>query len=571
MRRLTFSTLALAAPLAIGCGSSETHNVDTGMPEPPSTFLVPGEDGGPGNAPEPPPTPPGVFDWRDSMIYFVFVDRFFRDPTTSGAAKKCGPTPGADGPGDYYGGNWAGVTAKIDGGYFNDLGVDTLWVTVPFKNADTVSGHGVGGDTHNYSAYHGYWPLDPTKTEDCFGTAADLGALVSAAHAKGLRVLFDYAMVHVHTSSPIFAQHGDWFWPNSKNGSPDCICKNKGDQGAYCNWDDDYQRCWFADYLPHWNYTNAAARDFSVAAAIQLAKDTHVDGYRLDAIKHVDDTWLTELRSQLTAQIVPLQTPPQRFYLVGETYVFDNRDFIKSFVAPSAKLDGQFDFPLRLNVVKSIVMRQGGYGLDQLAGFMDSNDGYYGADAVMSTFIGNHDMGRIIHMAEDKPHWDEYDNGSKGDAWGARPGLPASRSPFERVANAYTVLFTTKGAPLVYYGDEIGLPGAGDPDNRRQMQFDNLTADQQFLRDRLKTLTSIRAAHPALRRGSRTTLKASADVWTYQMKTTDDVVYVAVNRSDAAQTADGLPPGTLKELVTGTTVTGPSLPLPPRQARVLVP
>src|SRR5205823_4769663 len=122
--------------------------------------------------PAPPSTSPGVYDWRDAVIYFVFVDRFFRDPATSASAKKCGPTPGVQAPGDYFGGNWPGVTAKINGGYFNDLGVNTLWITVPFKNADFVAGH--GSDGHNYSAYHGYWPLDPTQTEDCFGTAADL-------------------------------------------------------------------------------------------------------------------------------------------------------------------------------------------------------------------------------------------------------------------------------------------------------------------------------------------------------------------------------------------------------------
>ena len=523
---------------------------------------------------EPPPPPPGVYDWRDSVIYFVFVDRFYRDPVTNLTAKKCGPTAGVDGQGDYYGGNWAGVTSKIKSGYFDDLGVNTLWVTVPFKNADTVSGHGVGGDTHNYSAYHGYWPSDPTKHEDCFGTADDLKALVTAAHVRKLKVIFDYAMVHVHSSSPVFTAHNDWFWPNTGGAGGNCICHSKSGNGfEACTWDDEPQKCWFTDYLPHWNYTNAAARDYSVNAALQLIKDTGVDGYRLDAIKHVDQSWLTQLRSKVTTEIVAAQTPPQRFYMVGETYDFGNRDYIKSFVNPVTKLDGQFDFPLRLNLVKSIIMRQTGYGLDQLATFLDSNDNFYGSDAVMSTFIGNHDIGRIIHMAEDSPRWDEYDNGSKDTAWVNQPQRPTDVKPFERVSNALAVMLTNKGAPLIYYGDEIGLPGAGDPDNRRMMQFADLSAEQKFLYARIKALTAIRAAHPALRRGKRATLASSGNTWLYSMTVPapdDDTVYVAINRSDTAQMVTGLPSVPMTELLTGTAVTGPSLTIPPRQTRVLV-
>ena len=67
-------------------------------------------------------------------------------------------------------------------------------------------------------------------------------------------------------------------------------------------------------------------------------------------------------------------------------------------------------------------------------------------------------------------------------------------------------MFTTKGVPLIYYGDEVGMPGAGDPDNRRMMQFTGLSADQTYLYNTLKALLAARAAHPALRRGTRATL-----------------------------------------------------------------
>jgi glycosidase len=504
---------------------------------------------------DPGPTQPGVFDWRDSVIYFVFVDRFL----DGDSGNNCN-VAGADSEGQYKGGDWKGVTQKINDGYFGDLGVNTLWVTVPVQNA-TVAGHGTGGDTHMYSGYHGYWPKEPDQYESCFGTKADLVALVAAAHVKKLKVLFDYAMVHVHNTSSVFAAHSDWFWPNSYQGH-DCIC------GQGCDWNAQAQQCWFTDYLPHWNYTNQAARDYSTGQALQLVKDTGVDGFRLDAIKHVDGSWLLQLRSQITQQVISQENPPQRFYMVGETYDFSDRNFIRSFVDPQAKLDGQFDFPLRLNLSQAILLRQ--TGMDALASFMDSNDGFYGATAVMSTFIGNHDLPRSIHIGEDTPLWtDPYSDG-KNLAWSGQPGVSTNRHAYERLGNAFAVLLTNKGAPLIYYGDEIGLPGAGDPDNRRVMTFTGWTADQQFLHDRVKALNTIRAAHPALRRGQRATINVSADVWVYSMTTTGDTVYVAINRGDTDATANGLPNVALNELVTGATLNGPSAPLPARQTRVFV-
>ena len=113
------------------------------------------------------------------------------------------------------------------------------------------------------------------------------------------------------------------------------------------------------------------------------------------------------------------------------------------------------------------------------------------------------------------------------------------------MANAFAVILTNKGAPLIYYGDEIGQPGAGDPDNRRMMQWTNLSAAQQGLHDRIAALTAIRAAHPAMRRGARTTLEVTEDLWVYSLATlpgdpSPDTVYVAINRSDEPARVRGL-------------------------------
>lgn len=493
------------------------------------------------------------FDWRDGVMSFVFVDRFFDgDPSNN-----C-TVPGADPAGQYQGGDWKGVTQKINDGYFAQLGVNVLWLTVPVKNA-TVGGRGSDGRT--YSAYHGYWPIDLEQPESCFGTKAELIELVNTAHARGLQVLFDFAMVHVHSSSALFTQHPEWFWPLAYNGGQ-CVC----DDGSVCPWNAQGQRCWFTDYLPHWNYTNAEARAYTVQQAVKLLADTGADGFRLDAIKHVDQSWLLALRTEVE-KLAATRTPRPRIYFVGETYDFGNRDYLKSFVDPKTKLDGQFDFPLRLQVLESIITRRA--PMTALRDFVVSNDSFYGPNALMSPWVGNHDLGRVIHMAEDTPMWSNPYADGKDRAFTNPPIVPGYLAPFERMANAFAFLLTSPGVPLLYYGDEIGLAGGGDPDNRRFMQWSGLSSDQMWLRARVGALGRLRQEHPALRRGKRASLSATDDTFVYSMSDGSETLYVAINRGDVEQTATGLPGGALSDLLNLESVSGPAVRVPARSTRVL--
>jgi glycosidase len=491
----------------------------------------------------------GLFDWRDSVIYFVFVDRFSNgDPSNDGGV-------GVPLAADWQGGDWAGVTQRIESGYFEDLGVNTLWLSVPMDNTDDI---GPGSDGQEYSAYHAYWPSRLDETEEHFGTLAELQQLVDTAHEHDLKVLFDYAMNHVHVSSPVYDEHPEWFWPNDNGSGGDCTC------GSGCSWDGDQgRRCWFTGYLPDFDFTDDAARQFSIDNALQWVADTGVDGYRLDAVKHIEDAWLLDLRARVTDEVEP--ESGEHFYMVGETFT-GQMDTIAHYVNPEM-LDGQFDFPLRMQMAYNVLMRQG--SMQDLAGMMDANDDYYGA-AIMSTFIGNHDIPRAIHLAQDTPLWGDQWADGKDRAWSNQPGLPAGAAAFERMGNAFTILLTTKGAPLVYYGDEVGMPGAGDPDNRRAMQWDGYSAGQMFLFDHIQRLTAIRAAHPATRRGTRTTLSSSNDTFVYSVEYGGDMVWVVVNRSDDEAQADGLPAESFVDELTTGAFEGPSVAVPPRSALVLV-
>jgi glycosidase len=490
-----------------------------------------------------PPRP--TIDWRDAVLYFVMIDRF-----ADGDSGNDAPL-GLEKPADYDGGDLKGLKQKIDGGYFDALGVNALWITSPFDNADASY---AGTDGHTYAGYHGYWPKDLTKVESHIGTLDDLRAVVDAAHAHGMQVIIDYVMNHVHSESPIYAAHKDWFWPDDNGHGGNCVC------GDGCDWDNDRLRCWFTTYLPDFNFTVADARKWSVDNAVAWAKQVGADGYRLDAIKHVETSWLTDFRARLNGEVAWDQV----FYLVGETFTGD-RDLIKSYVNPSTMLDGQFDFPLRYQVLHTMLGRQG--TMQDLVGFLDSNASYYGAGAVMSTFLGNHDVPRVIHFAEDAPQFHDWDGG-KDRAWTNQPKLPTTANAFQRVATAFTLLLTTPGIPMIYYGDEIGMEGAGDPDNRHMMKFTGLTANQTWLHDRVAALIHARAKHPALRRGNRTTLSVTAETFVYEMVSAGDDVYVAINRGDGAAQAGGLPAGAYLDALTGDTLQTP-ISIPARTGLVL--
>ncbi len=114
------------------------------------------------------------------------------------------------------------------------------------------------------------------------------------------------------------------------------------------------------------------------------------------------------------------------------------------------------------------------------------------------------------------------------------------------------------------------MPGGGDPDNRRMMAWSGYSVGQQLVQTHLKKLGAIRAAHPALRKGSRASIASDTDTMVYSLSLGKDVVHVAVNRSDSAKSVSGLPSGALKDELSGATVNGPTVSVPARSGMILV-
>ncbi len=447
-----------------------------------------------------------AFDWRDALIYFTFTDRFNNgDPTNDHPLHI---------DYDWMGGDFAGITAKIEEGYFDELGVNTIWLSSIDMNTQSV----VDADGFKMSGYHSYWPVSTGYTDDTasmfagalsngvpitpiephFGTLDEFIKLVDTAHSHKIRILVDFAANHVSDESPVYKQHPEWFNQEAE------MCT--GNDGG--NWNRIPETCWFSYNLPDFNYDIPEARKFVLDHAKWLIEKTDIDGFRLDAVKHMRQSFIKELRTMVDSI---MEGSGQTFYIVGET--FDSYDTIKRYLGDD-QLHGQFDFPL-YNKIRDTIMRapdnkpEGGSEYYQLKDFVLWNDGAY-EGSIMSTFLGNQDVARAISYIK-RDNDQKYGNNSEvgpEDSWA-----------YNRLRAAWTFLLTSPMIPLIYYGDEYGLEGANDPDNRKMMEFgDVLNVQQKETLALVQKLGQIRKEHKALTRGKRQNIDASERAWMYMMK-----------------------------------------------------
>ncbi|MBQ9244605.1 MAG: hypothetical protein IJ165_15505 [Proteobacteria bacterium] len=460
-----------------------------------------------------------LFDWRDAVMYFAFIDRFSNGDTSNDA--KIGVQY------DWMGGDFAGLKSVVESGYFTDLGVNALWISSVSMNSQKASGQ--------MSAYHSYWPLTTgytdktasifsgaysnnvpiTPIEPHFGTLEELKALVRSCHDRGIRVLVDFAVNHVEEDSPVYKLHPDWFNGVDVADRDSILCE--GPHDSQQNWNIIPETCWFGPNLPDFNYNKQEVREFVLDHARWLVRTTGIDGFRLDAVKHMPMQMIRDLRAAMDELYQYSDIP---FYMVGET--FDGVDKIKQYIGDTM-LHGQFDFPL-YNTIRGTIMNGDGKFWD-LKDFVAWNDTTYGS-ALMSTFLGNHDVARAIsHIHHDSE--EKYGNNPEvGDAWAYR-----------QLKLAWTFLMTSPMIPLIYYGDEYGLEGANDPDNRRMMEFgDALNPNQQETLQLVRKLGQIRRQHPALSRGKRQTVDAYDRSYTYVMRDENETILVGINDSDEPQT-----------------------------------
>ncbi len=455
------------------------------------------------------------FLWEDSIMYFLFVDRFANGNQGNDGAAGCWEAA------DWMGGDWAGALDRLD--WIADLGVNTIWLTAPVNNPDSCGEGIIPGKW--YASYHGYHPASARQPENHFGTMDEFKTLVDAAHARGIRVLVDAVINHLHSEHPWVDQHSsdpDWFNRATSGNISDLICGTGC--GGNC-WDSAPVECWFTADLPDLNYCLDEPAEEMIAELVWWAKEANLDGFRVDAVKHIRDNFVAELRADLGDQ---LETTGDDFYMVGETFVGGDQgsiDLLNRYIGPDL-LHGQFDFPLYWEIRNAFASEDG--GLDALSSrLMASQEDF--PLGLMGNFLGNHDVTRFLSAARGDN--DDAQN-PPAQPSGSDAGVDAL---FGKLRLAFGFLMTIPGIPLIYYGDEVGLAGVGDPDNRRMMMFDGFPAQQQSqLLSLVQALGNARLDFMALRRGSVNILEASTEHLAYGRTLSGAPgAIVALNRSDS--------------------------------------
>lgn len=491
------------------------------------------------------PTPAGLEALRqrppqDEVIYFLLPDRFANgDPANDhGGYAPQRLVSGFD-PTDtdfYHGGDLAGVIQRLD--YIQGLGATAVWLAPIFKNKP-VQTHG----DYTGAAHHGYWITDFTTVDPHFGDEATMRALVDAAHARGMKVYLD--IVANHTADVIryrecpqndcaYRSRADY--PYTRKGGVDGAPINEGFDGR------DFSRLTRTDYayspyvpageenakVPAWlndpiRYHNRGESTFSGESSLDgdfaglddlLTEDPVVvqgmidifggwidrygiDGYRIDTARHVNpefwQAFIPAMKARAAAKGIP------NFHIFGEVYDPD-----PAVTARFTRVDGYpavLDFPFQKQATD---VAAGKVGTDALAKLFDADTIYAdGAEtaAILPTFLGNHDMGRIgFFVKQANPEADDAEL-------------------LARIKLAHALMMFSRGVPTLYYGDEQGFAGAGGYGNSRQDMWPSRTpvyADETPVGGRqpaysteaplykaIAEMARLRAAEPALRRGGQ--------------------------------------------------------------------
>ncbi len=477
------------------------------------------------------------FEWRDATLYMMLLDRF-----ANGAHNNDAPVQGVvPYPNDWHGGDLNGALSVLQSGYFEQLGINAIWLSPVNQQADGAW-PGTNDPSQMFAGYHGYWPIRGRDVEPRFGGGDALRDFVAEAHRHGIRVLLDLINNQVHQDHAYYHDHPEWF-------RTACVCGTDG-----CGWSERPLDCLFAPYLPDINWRVPDAEHQFVSDALSWIADYDIDGFRVDAVKHVETTAIYNLRAALDARFSGHAQGAARLVMLGETAVGegdhtddgcgehygDGYQWISAYTSPNG-LDGQFDFPSHHRMQWGLLTDTLGYNdLETIVRDMQTR---YSADATHVRFLGSHDSNRVASRAAQDPAMDCRSRGAP--PCDTLAGVSGDPRTYARLRRAFTVLYALPGIPLLYNGDELAIPGGNDPDNRRDMEFEGAlsnvamsvtvpTADQRAFSLFMQALGRARQSLPAIRRGVRDTLVAEPDLWAVAFRMpSGEKALVVVNRGAA--------------------------------------
>ncbi len=452
-----------------------------------------------------------AFSWEDAIIYMTMTDRFRNGEPSNDVSMPSAPGAG------FEGGDLQGLTQALNEGYFDDLGVNAMWLT-PF-NENPEGTYLDSGGTWEVAGYHGYWPTSARTVDMRIGGGEALKEFILAAHARGIRILMDLVVNHVHEDHPYVTRHPSWF-------NEGCVC-GEGD----CGWTTRRLDCLFRPYMPDVNWRVREAGEQFVEDALFWLEEYDLDGFRIDAVKHVEDAAILNVGVRVRERF---ETAGTQYFLMGETAMgwdpssgpsaggnIENYDTISRYIGENA-LNGQFDFPLYYAASLQFLNDEPGRGMSHIEFWTRASLERYPAESIMTPYIGSHDVPRFMTLSANPD--------LAGNQWENTPPPPGSQEPYDRMYVAFAWLMSIPGAPLVYYGDEYGEYGSADPDNRHRMRFDSeLTETERAQRERVSALFRGRRAIPGFRSRAIETVFANESVWAAVRGEGDERAVVVLN------------------------------------------
>lgn len=458
-------------------------------------------------------TPHNHTDWHNAVMYSIMIDRF-----ADGDANNNRPVSSQklSQKANYQGGDLQGILTKIQSGYFDSLGVNTLWLSPVNQNTDKA--YPEWPPPHRYfSGYHGYWPIHHQRVDSRYGDMALLKKVVQEAHARDIKIILDFIANHVHEDHPFFRQHRDWF------GSYDLPDGRKNIR----LWDEYRLTTWFEPFLPSFDYPNSqTALDTMTDNAVWWLQQTGIDGFRQDAVKHIPNDFWRTLNRKIKSEVAIPQN--RHVYQIGET--FGGYDLVSSYVN-NGQLDAQFNFNL-YDVAKYVFLSPDA-DFSILAAELQRTAAVYGSNHLMGNVMDSHDKVRYMAFADGDI---SLDGGEAIEAAWSHPPQVDDPASYKKLQIYLAYLMTIPGLPTLYYGDEIGMTGAADPDNRRMMRFDDdLTENERDHFAQVRQIVGLRKQFDALRTGDFRTLHTDKDCLIFMRSEMNERLLIAINKSDQPQ------------------------------------
>lgn len=393
------------------------------------------------------------FDWDEAVVYFMMTDRFFDGNKSNNTAS--GADTYGDNPGLYHGGDFAGVTAKLD--YLRDLGVNTIWITPIVENVKGVAVTDEGSEDVPYNAaYHGYWASDFTKLNPTLGTTKEFETMISEAHKRGMRIMVDIVVNHAgYGSESTFA---------------DMLRDKSISEGDIKSWQDG---------LPDFATENADVRAKLVEWQTSWMKNYGVDYFRVDTVKHVDSTTWAALKNS-TTEVKP------SFKMIGE--YFGAGYASNGSTLGTGQMDADLDFDFNDQATSFVSGK-----ISSVEKFLSARNSALNNAYMTGQFLSSHD-----------------ENGFKASLMKGKGYTEDAATAAALVAA--TLQLTAKGIPVIYYGEEVGLSGLNNypyNTNRYDMDF-SLATEDNVTYQHYKNLLSIRNVYTdVFARGSRTVVASS--------------------------------------------------------------